>query len=392
MSTYVKNGEATKIVLIGGGHCHALTLKALAERPEPGIALTLISPEPTAPYTGMLPGFVAGHYQREDLEIDLETLAERAGARLILDRALGVDRESRTVLLHDNAPEPYDLLSINIGISSQLAGVPALAEHVIPAKPLGRLAERWTTFLGRAKLLDRPPALCVIGGGVGGIELAMAMAWRLRREGLWNRGGAQAVLTLVERGDALLPSGPQALRRRLIGALERAGVRLLLGHEATGADAGSVRLRAMASGQDTVLPSDFTVATAGARPQAWLAQTGLALHDGFIAVGPTLQSVDDGAIFAVGDCAHMTHAPREKAGVYAVRQAPVLTENLRRLARSAEPGAELMPYTPQSDYLKLITTGGREAIASKWGLALRSHLSWRIKDRIDRAFMRSLEG
>ncbi len=356
------------LVLIGGGHAHALVLRMWAMNPLPGVRVTLINPDPAAPYTGMLPGLIAGHYQRESMMIDLVRLARFAGARIILDRATGIDRDGQQVLLAGRAPLSYDVASLDIGITSDLPDLPGYAAHGVAAKPLGAYADRWEAFLARA--LARP-LMVVIGGGVGGIELALASAHRLADV------GAAATLTVLERGDTPLPALGAGARRLMRAQLAAAGVTVLTNAQPAGVTADSVVLT-----DGRRLPSDFTLAVAGARPHDWLQDTGLALHQGYVAVGATLQSSDP-AIFAAGDCAHQTNDPRPKAGVFAVRSAPVLLHNLRAVLLDQPQH----PFAPQRDYLKLISTGGKSAVAEKWGLSLQSPLLWRIKDRIDGAFM-----
>lgn len=347
------------VVLIGGGHAHALLARDWAMRPLPGVRLTLINPAPVAPYTGMLPGLIAGHYRRDEILIDLVRLARAAGARLILDRVVGIDRAARRVLLAEGPPLAYDLASVDIGISSDLP-LPGFAAHAHAAKPLGTYAAEWEAFAAGAAADAR---VVVIGAGVGGVELALASAHRLP--------GAR--VTLIDRGEPLKNLGP-ASRAALMRRLK--GIEILQGAPAE-ALPGAVRLE-----DGRVIASDFTLTVAGGRPQAWLADTGLALHEGFVAVGETLQSSDPD-IFAVGDCAHLTHAPRPKAGVYAVRAAPVLGANLRALLT----GERLRAFHPQRDYLKLVSLGGQEALADKWGMRAGGRLLWRWKDRIDRRFM-----
>ena len=352
------------LVLIGGGHTHALVLKSWAMAPLPGVRLTLIDPDPTAAYSGMLPGFVAGHYTRDDLDIDLVRLARMAGARLMRARATGIDRIRRLVLVPDRPPVAYDACSIDIGITSDMPGLTGFSDHAVPAKPLGPFAARWTDFLADADA----PSVAVIGGGIAGAELAMAMAHRLRDR--------PATVTLVDRGRVGKELN-QTARRKLLSALDATGVIRREGAEVSGISASGIEL---ADGTD--VRAEFVTGAAGARPYLWLGDIGIDLHDGFVAVGPTLQSTDP-AIFAVGDCAHLGHAPRPKAGVYAVREAPVLTYNLAAFL-SDRP---LRRYRPQSDYLKLISLGGMSALAEKFGTALSGPLMWRWKDRIDRKFM-----
>ena len=360
------------LVLLGGGHTHALVLRRWAMDPLPGARVTLISPDPTAPYTGMLPGHVAGHYRRAELEIDLVQLARRAGARLILDRACGIDREAREVALQGRPPVAYDVLSVDIGISSDLPSLPGYADHAVSAKPLGAYAAKWEAFVQAVSTGAAVPQVAVIGGGVAGVELALAMAHRLR-------GTKGAEVTVIEAASAPLPGVGDGARRRLLGHLAAAGVTLRTGAAVAGITADAVRLE---DGES--LPAALVVGAAGTRPQDWLRETGLDLTDGFVTIGPTLQSVSDPRIFAAGDCAHMRAAPRPKAGVFAVRQAPVLLHNLR--ASLAETG-RLRAYNPQRDYLKLISLGGKRALADKWGLPLEGRWLWTLKDRIDARFM-----
>ncbi len=231
------------LVLIGGGHAHALVLRMWGMNPLPGVRLTVINPGPVAPYTGMLPGHIAGHYSRDEMMIDLVPLARHAGARIILDRAVGVDRAARHVLLQGRAPIPYDIASIDIGISSDLPDLPGFAEHAVAAKPLGAYSDLWDAFI--AKRLPKPK-LVIIGAGVGGVELALASAHRLRTAGLAPE------ITVVERDTSALPAMGNGARRALLGHLTRLGVTLLTGAEPAEVTADAVRL---SNGQ--TLPSDF---------------------------------------------------------------------------------------------------------------------------------------
>ena len=360
--------QTRDIVLIGGGHAHALVLRMWGMDPLPGARVTVINPGPVAPYTGMLPGAIAGHYPRDAMMIDLVPLARFAGARIVLDRACGIDRAQGVVVLESGRRLRYDAASIDIGIASDLPEVPGYAEHGVAAKPLGTYAARWETFVAGC---GPSPHLTIIGAGVGGVELALASAHRLRSMGKRPR------ITVIERGTEGLPGVAAGTRRSLLAALRAVDGTLI-----TGAQVVQVMAEAVVLSDGQRLMSDFTLSVAGARPQGWLAQTGLTLTDGFVDVGATLQSSDP-AIFAVGDCAHLTHAPRPKAGVFAVREAPFLFHNLR----AAVSGGALRRYQPQRDYLKLVSIGGKTALADKFGLRSGGAWLWQLKDRIDRKFM-----
>lgn len=361
------------LVLIGGGHAHALVLRAWGMNPLPGARLTVINPGPSAPYTGMLPGYVAGHYTRTELEIDLVKLARFAGARLVLGRATGLDRARGLVEVEGRAPLAYDVASIDIGIHSEMPALPGFSENGIAAKPLERFAEGWSAHLDRLlaepTLIDR--GAVVIGGGVGGVELAMAMA-----HGAQAATGRVLPVTVVEAGTALPGVGRRA-RAALMRHLDRLGVQLIEGREVRRVEPDLVELA-----DGTQVSTGFTTGAAGARPHGWLARTGLTLTDGFVTVDRTLRSSDP-SIYAAGDCAHLLHAPRPKAGVYAVRAARVLDRNLRAALGDGKTRA----YRPQRSYLKLISLGEKSAVAEKAGFSAEGPRLWRWKDRIDRRFM-----
>jgi selenide,water dikinase len=354
------------LVLIGGGHTHALVLRKWAMKPLPGARLTLINPGPTAPYSGMLPGFVAGHYTRDQLDIDLVRLAQFANARLILGSVTGIDPARGTVHIDTHPLIGFDACSVDVGITSDMPALPGFADHAIPAKPLGPFAAKWDSFRNRIG----PANVAIIGGGVAGAELAMAMAHALKKR---NR---PATIHLIDNATAL-SALPAKSADKLRDAMKSLNIIL---HENT---------QITHLGKDTITLDDgssitaqFITGAAGARPYPWLAQTGLTTHDGFLTVNDRLQTSDP-RIFAVGDCAHMSHAPRPKAGVYAVRQAPVLFHNLA----SSLSGGPLKTYVPQKDYLKLISLGKKSALGDRFGLTFTGPWVWGWKDRIDRKFM-----
>ncbi|MEX0301563.1 MAG: FAD-dependent oxidoreductase, partial [Leisingera sp.] len=203
------------LVLVGGGHTHALVLRKWGMKPLPGARLTVINPGPAAPYSGMLPGFVAGHYEREELDIDLVRLARFAGARVVLGAAGRIDTAAQLVHVPGRPPIAYDAASVDIGITSAMPDLPGFAEHGIPAKPLGRFAAQWAAF----REGDGPAHVAVIGGGVAGAELILAMAYALKQR------GRLAQATLIDSDEALRAIGGKA-RQKLRRALVEQGVRL----------------------------------------------------------------------------------------------------------------------------------------------------------------------
>lgn len=354
------------LVLIGGGHTHALLLRKWGMNPLPGARVTVINPGPTAPYSGMLPGYVAGHYARWELDIDLVKLARFAGARVILGAVDGIDTDQRLVHVPGRPPVAFDVASVNVGITSDMPALPGFAEHAVPAKPLGPFAARWAAYLDG----NGPASVAVIGGGVAGVELAMAMAHALK-----SRQRA-AQVTLIDNASALTATGPKAaatIRR----AMADLGVEVL---EQTAIKEIAADHVALQDGRR--IEAEFVTGAAGARPYDWITRTGLDLQDGFIRVNGHLQSSDP-AVFAAGDCAHLTENPRPKAGVYAVREAPVLFHNLR----AALGAGTMRRYVPQKDYLKLISLGGKSALGERLGTSFSGALMWQWKNHIDQSFM-----
>ena len=258
------------LVLVGGGHAHALVLRMWGMRPLPGTRLTVINPGPVAPYTGMLPGHIAGHYARDAMMIDLVRLARFAGARLILDAATGLDPAARLIHLSDRPAVPFDVASLDIGITSDLPDLPGAADNAASAKPLAAYADRWETFVAQGLAF---PRVVILGGGVGGLELAMASAHRLQSL------GAQPQIVVVDRAPGLLPALGKAARTAILGRAAALGVRVITGTRAT-----AVAPRAVTLSSGEVLGSDFTLTVVSARPHGWLADTGLVLQDGFLAV------------------------------------------------------------------------------------------------------------
>lgn len=356
------------LVLVGGGHAHVHVLKSFGMRPMPGIRLTLVAREIETPYSGMLPGYVAGHYTLDECHIDLAPLARFAGARLIHADAIGLDRDRRQVILAGRPGLHFDVVSLNVGATPSLA-VPGAAEHAIPVKPIHGFAAHWEALKDRVLASLRPIDVAVVGGGAGGVELALAIGHRLQEK---------ARVSLVTR-DRLLASHAPRVGALLRQALDRGGIAL---REGIGVSA--VEAKALLLGNGERLRADEILWATEAAAPPWLARTGLALDaQGFLAVADTLRSVDDADVFAAGDAASVLPHPRPKAGVFAVRQGPPLAENLRR-ALSGQPPR---PFSPQRRFLSLIGTSDGRAVASRGPFAFEGTWLWRLKERIDRDWM-----
>ena len=369
------------IVLVGGGHSHVGVLRQFAMHPLPGVRLTLVCTDVHTPYSGMLPGYVAGHYSYDEVHMDLARLAAFASARLVVGEVTGIDRAGRRVLLRDRPAMAYDRLSLNIGSTPQVWQVPGAGIHAVAVKPVFEFNQRWLALLDRVRRQAGTTTIAVVGGGAGGVELTLAMQYRLRQElRSLGRDPDQLVLHLFTDDATILPTHNPRVRRRFDAVLRQRRVQVYRAAAVREVAADGVRTEA---GDWVGVDEIIWVTRAGGAH--WLRGTGLALDDeGFIRVNDNLQSVTDPLVFAAGDCASMDRHRLEKAGVFAVRMGRPLADNLRRSVLEQP----LQPYRPQRRWLALISTGDRYAVASRGAVGFAGAWVWRWKDWIDRRFMR----
>ncbi|NEP02969.1 MAG: selenide, water dikinase SelD [Symploca sp. SIO2E9] len=385
------------LVLIGGGHSHAIVLKKFGMHPVPGVRLTLITDLSHTPYSGMLPGYVAGFYNFDQCHIDLRPLTQFASARMFVDRAIDLDLENNYIICANRPPVAFDLLSIDIGSTPATISVPGAAAHTIPVKPISKFLTYWSQVTQEvAQFRHKKVRLGIVGGGAGGVELALAIETHLHSIYHHIQQSTQNLeIHLFHRGASLLPERHPWVGKRLQQILSRRGVKLHLMEnvsaveacpEATDTNTVTPKIINCQSGLKVKCDRIFWVTQASAAP--WLRQAGLATDaKGFIKVSDALQSISHPQIFAAGDIATMVNHPRPKAGVFAVRQGKPLFENLRRTLL----GQPLKQFIPQTEFLILIGTGNRQAIASRGWLNFGPHkLIWHWKDYIDRQFMEQL--
>ena len=362
------------LVLAGGGHAHIEVLRDLAARPGSGITVTLVTPRPRLVFTGMVPGAIAGHYRLEDCAIELEALARRANARFVAGAIFRVDAANHRVHCADGDAIEYDLLSLDVGSRMAIAGATGVEEHATPARPMEVLLKGWSDVMTRARE-GHIRSVTVVGGGAAGVEIALAMEYRLRRD----VPGMAPHVRVITNTPAVVPEFPPGARRRLRLAMGRRNIGVHTSSTVAEVGADFVRL-------DTGLEfaSDATFWATGASAPPWIATSGLATDaQGFLLTNDMLQSVTDRDVFGAGDCATQEGRPHAKAGVFAVRAAPVLAANLRAAAH----GGALAPHVTSSRYLALVSTGRKNAVGVWDSLSFQGWWAWRWKDRIDRGFV-----
>ena len=163
------------LVLIGGGHSQITVLKKFGMKPIPGLRITLINKDFISSYSGMLPGYIAETYDRSQTEIDLLNLCKFSNSRLVIDKVIGLDLDEKLVILENRAPIIFDTLSINSGGEPNLGFIKGANEFSIPIKPISKLVKIIDGIKEKIKKLNGI-SISVVGGGAGGIELALALS------------------------------------------------------------------------------------------------------------------------------------------------------------------------------------------------------------------------
>ena len=369
------------LVLIGGGHSHITVLKMFGMKPIPGVRLTLLSRDIHTPYSGMLPGLIAGHYGFDEAHIDLGPLSKFAGARLYHDSATGIDLEKRKVICANRPDVPYDILSINTGSAPRVLDVSGAENEVVPVKPISNFVSRWKALKRRVLEADRKLRIGTVGAGAGGVEITLAIQYALKQVLLdANKSELEPEFHLFNSEAEILPTHNEKVRRYFDRVLKERNVHLYQASRVKSVESGKLTTE---SGLETHLDEILWVTDAAA--PSWLGESGLDVDEnGFVKVEDTLRTVSHSEVFAAGDVAAVVKHPRPKSGVFAVRQGRPLAGNLR----NALLRRDLKPFSPQHTFLSLITTGDKRAVASKGRWCLGGHLVWWWKNWIDQRFMK----
>lgn len=365
------HSESRRILLVGAGHTNLHIVRIWGQQPIPDASLTLISPFPCATYSGMLPGTLAGYYSRADMEIDLYQLTKSAGVNLIIDEAVSLDATEREVRFRERPPMSFDLVSLGVG------SVPRQMEQLkthpgfIAIKPMFTTLQRLDDAI--RKQTGAPIRIVIVGGGAAGLEVAMCVEYRVRRA----QGSAH--VTLVDAHTRILGGFRDRTIRLAERELQNRGIDVRCGRRVTGHQDLDLTFD---NGEK--LTADIVIWVTGACPPELLRHVNVAKSEsGFLKVRHTLQSLDNDSVFVVGDSAELDDDRIDRAGVYAVRQGPILWQNLNR----AVCGKTLVDYKPQRDFLRLLATGDGRAIGQwNWLSGIGTHW-WNLKNRIDSRFM-----
>ena len=360
--------------LIGGGHSHVTVIKQLGMRPIPGIKTTLISHDTHTPYSGMLPGLIAGHYSFEDCHIDLRKLCQWAGIQFIRSEVIHLNPIANKIACHHYPSLRYDLLSINTGSQPALNTIKGATNHGHAVKPVKQFLKNWSQWLAKISASKAAQHVVVIGGGAAGVEIVLAMHYRLHEKTSIN-----ARFTLICADKSILISHNQRVQTFFQHHMRSLGITIINNKHVLSSSENQLLLD-----DNVTLNYDFAAWAINAGAQSWPRESGLQCDkNGFIQVDQYLRSISHPNIFAVGDSAAFTPTPLPKAGVFAVRQGPILAKNIYATFEQHT----LKPFRPQQHFLSLLTLGGRSAVASKSFFFSSGKWVWYWKNHIDRAFM-----
>ena len=365
-----------RLLLVGAGHAHLELLRRLAGLSDLACDVTLVSPVERHVYSGMVPGFIAGQYSFEDVSADVVAMAHAAHATLVRGRAIRLDPRGCLVHLEDGQALGYDLVSFNVGSRTIRGDDDDVREHALVLKPFERIRDVRTRIETlSARPTSQRPRVLVVGAGAAGFEVGCAA------DAVLSRGDHAGGVSLLEAGPRILPGYSDRVLRIATRVLETRRIALRTGQRVVRVEEGGVALE---TGER--IEADLVLWLVGTTSMPTFAGCGLPLDvRAYLLVDSHLRSVADARVFAVGDCATLADYPdTPKAGVYAVRETPILTANLLAAIRGAEPTAT---YAPQAGFLSLLNTcDGRAVLRWKW-VAAHARWCWRLKDHIDRAFM-----
>ncbi len=345
-----------------------MALRSLTKRRYPPASITLIDPDTSSVYSGMVPGFVAGHFKQNEIEVDLKRLCSNAGVQFLQDEICALNLKRKQFEGRSGAVYDFDVTSINIGVTS-IPPDTCASPSSTPVKPMRKFVDQWLEMRH-----DLSKGMAIIGGGLGGVELCLAIRHYARTSGIPD----DVPITVIDRSE-ILGSAASSLKKSLARKLSEFRIGVLENTSAHAITPDGVRV----SSGETVKAGQIVWAT-GAHAANWLEESGLATDNGFPMVLPTLQSVSHDSVFLAGDTAHFMGESIPKAGVYAVRQGQLLMSNLIAFMS----GNSLRSFQPQTDYLKLVSLGGKSAIAEKWGHTLKAPGLWSLKKIIDQSFVR----
>jgi NADH dehydrogenase FAD-containing subunit len=363
------------LVLVGGGHAHMVTLANIDAFVGKGHRVTVIGPSEHHYYSGMGPGMLGGTYSPSDIRFATKHVVEKQGGVFVLGKAVRIRPDERQIELESGETVSYDVVSFNAGSDVPRLNLSADIENIYPVKPIERLMEAQARI--RELASQKPITIGIIGGGPSSVEIA----GNIRQ--LTSKYGVNQPRVKIFAGTRLMAKYPKGVRTRIEKLLRSRGVEIYTNGYIQTIEPDGIILE---SGERYDL--DFIFLALGVRPNAIFERSGIPTGpDGGLLVNSRLQSIAYPEMFGGGDCIFFQDQSLDKVGVYAVRQNPVLYNNLM----AALEGEPLQVFSPGGDYLLIFNMGGGKGVLRKKWLTFDGRLAFIIKDYIDRKFMKKFQ-
>ncbi len=365
------HGVTRRLVFVGGGHVHLLSLKNLDRFVSQGVEVILTGPDRFHYYSGMGPGMLSRIYTPEQVRFDIQRMVESRGGRFVKDKVVSLDAADKTLTLEGGERISYDLVSFNIGSYVPMDRIPGAERWAIPVKPIEKLE------LARGAIIsgfqNRIPKVLIIGAGPAGVELA-GNVWRLARN-----QNTRAEITLASSRDRVLPNFSQKAGTLAQHSLSKRGINVLPNFRLASMEEGLAR---SITGEE--VSYDVAILTIGILPQRIFLESGLETsEDGALMVNNYLQSTSSPDVFGGGDCIAVKGHRLDRVGVYAVRESPILFQNL--LARLK--GKPLAAFKPQRRYLLIFNLGDGSGLWVRGSWVWKGRLAFVVKNYLDKRFM-----
>lgn len=363
------------LVLIGGGHAHMMILDNLKTIVDKGIEVTVIGPSAHHYYSGMGPGMLGGRYRPEQIRFATEDVVTKQGGTFIRDRVVKMDPNAKEIFTKAGQTVGYDVVCCNAGSYIPMDTVPGSRDNIYSVKPIEKLWEAAQKL--RLLFREKQTRVSIVGGGPSSAEVAGNILELARRI-----NGFKPEVRIFARS-RFMSGFPEPVRSRVFSVLKKRGIRI---HEQTPVKAvgpGSIQL-----GSGWTHTTDFIFMATGVRPSTIFEHSGLPVGpDKGLLVNRFLQSVAYPDIFGGGDCISFRERPLAKVGVYAVRQNPVLLNNVM----AALEQRPLMPFDPGPGYLLIFNLGCGTGVLKKKGLVFGGKPAFMVKDYIDRRFIKKFQ-
>jgi pyridine nucleotide-disulfide oxidoreductase family protein len=363
------------LLLVGGGHAHVFLIKQFYLKNIPELEVILVTACQYQYYSGMAAGYVEGVYKEEDMSFDLKKMCQKSRVRYIEGRIIGIDVENKCVKLENNETLSFDVISLDTG--SEMAGksVEGVVEYAYCVKPLENLFKLRENFIEQ---IFEASQVLISGAGAAGIEIAFAL------KALADKQKKNVKITLLHRGNLILKGYNENVREMTIRKLNKDKIEVLSQHKILKVLENNLSLE---SGKQ--INYDFLVWAAGPVSNPMYKASGITVDkDGYMLVNLYLQSIDYPFIFGAGDCVSFPDFTYvKKVGVYAIREAPYLFNNILKFIKNEA----LQEYMPQTDYLAIISAGNKKGIMQYKRMAIKGSISWRLKNFIDSGFMKKFK-